>query len=400
MTGLIAHPVASNPIEGLRRYGFQSGLLIALALVFSRGLVELHANKMIGYGTNLAGIIVFCGMVVFNARGMERTACWTLLFAFCFVFALVLSAMMSVLNHVPANAVLLQLTISLIAITPLILTASLAPLKTDYRTALIVFCLGVLIAFMLEFTRLVSFPASKEVWGIVRTSGLTGSYQHWSYTLAGLAVINLMVYRKSKSGIFFVLASLLTLACILSGTRNGLPVILLAWCTFLISLSPRQGLDLAVILTVISPALILVWQAGLDPVHFERFASVFSLVEQANADRMGAWLNGWQQAQNQLTLLGTNLGRFSQIGDRLGVLDSAHYESGILTLLLSVGWLGFIAYLAILISIIQRLGLTDAMMFIALYLPLIYYPGVESVPFFMMPAVFLLFIRLQSEAGK
>ena len=374
------------------RLGTLSQLALGLSIIFflSRGAVELFSSKTVGYAINLTGIILLCSCILYRPLGFDRKSIVSAVSFYIFFCCIIISGILSLFSGTYSTAVAAQVAISFIAITPMFLSATIRPRFFDFSTIIIVISIILIFCFFIEYFDLIDFPSSKDIWGITRLSGPTGSYQHWSFTLASFSLLNLYIYKNSSDKIIhLIIAASFAICCITSGTRNGIPVIICGWALFALCLQGRSFIMIA----MASPFILFALSLLLDPIYLERALSIFSMQDRSNEVRIGAWIEGVGIVMSETGFLGANVGLYSQVGDRLGIVNSQHLESGLLVIALNYGILGLTSYIGLIIAIGLQLRPFARMMLYTLFVPQLYYPGTESVPFFMLTALFVLVAR-------
>ena len=120
----------------------------------------------------------------------------------------------------------------------------------------------------------------------------------------------------------------------------------------------------------------------LTQLALDRLFSISSFQDASNSQRLIAWRTGVEQIFDGAIVIGTQTGLYSQAGDRLGLVDSSHFESAVLQQFANYGLIGGFAFIGFFVSYIVGIG--DRYLralAIMVFLTFFYYPGSEALPF-------------------
>lgn len=362
---------------------------VLVAIVFSRGIFELLLTKEIGYFAGILSLFLIAIFVIlknfyekgtiYSPRGISA---W---FLFIYTLFAVISLLVTMFLDGPIFLGILYTTLHVFLLAVILL---LHLNNTIQLTSLCWYtaCSGIIISCsgLLEYLDVIQFPGSWEFSeDYSRLAGSLGSKQHFSFASASMGMITFWFYLQTQKIILFIIAISLILLTFLSFSRNGMPIIVGTMLLYYISDLKRlikYSWRILLVLFVAAAGLSY-YNSELYSVIYEVFLSIGSFNDQANSARLAGWMKGIEVILNGHIFFGTETGSYSQAGDRLGIMNSSHFESAVIQQFANYGIIGGLAFISFFISYIvsmKRVFLRALATMVAL--TYFYYPGSETLP--------------------
>lgn len=323
------------------------------------------------------------GDLIFRYRLQDK------IFSFAFLLYIVSVAISLILTSL-RHPSLLQIAVMYAALHILWIWAlwflryngAVSPQQFKYVVACVL--LWLVLGGILELVGVLPVPVRPTYEGFLRLVGTTGAMQHFSF---GLAVSSLLAYwvAEMDRSLFFRVAAWIGISLtFISLTRNGIFVIVLTLLIYYFSSFRKlltRGFSI-MILTGLLLGTILHYMPDFGEIMIDRVATMTTPSAPGNPGRIEAWIRGLEAWMQGPILVGESVGRYSQAGTRLGLVESVHFESAILQQLGNFGVVGLFSFVMCFICVILTIedrflrGLS-----LIMFTVFGFYPGSESLPF-------------------
>lgn len=228
--------------------------------------------------------------------------------------------------------------------------------------------------------------------GLVRPSGLSGSFLHYPLFIALLVFVFAQLWVSRRQAVYGLLAAVFAVAVVVSFSRSGAMILIFGIAAFAIT-SRSASQRARFLLAGISLALVLPLFMR-NTIYAERIISSVHLEGGGNAARVASWARAIELWADSPMAIGGYTGMYTNITQNFGEVSSGVVESGVLQQLVSVGLIGTVLYYALMFAAFGAVDSRHAWLragMLAAILETFVYQSVEvvpfMVPFLLMPVI-------------
>lgn len=224
--------------------------------------------------------------------------------------------------------------------------------------------------------------------GLVRPSGMTGSYLHYPLFISLLAFVFMQLWHSRRRKVHLALALLFAAAVVISFSRSGVMILGLgAAAAAVTAKGSGQRVRLVYLGVAASIFLPLVLR---DTIYSERILSAVRVDGAGNQVRIDQWAEGLTLFADSPILIGGHTGMITNVTENFGGVSAGVVESGLLQQLVSFGLLGAIAFYAVFFFCVRAVQLAHFWIragMIGGILQTFVYQSIEVVPFMALFAL-------------
>lgn len=387
-----------------------------LFIIVGRGFFELFFEKKTAFLIQVFAILtfIFFGLSFYKLRVNLKYLYLQVLIFLTFTFISIVSIMLTIYFDNGGAPIFYTLIMLFLLACYILISSFNVKFNKELNIGNMLLILILLLVSTALYEQLTNFLMPGAWWyhGKVRPSSLTGSKQHYSIILSILTLYIFQYWVSLKRKKYLLGFFVGILGVVLSLTRSGAMILVLALFPYFIynsfytrTIKINRRVLITVLLLLLFFSVFAIFYFDIN-FFLERIISSISTTSPGNDERIVAWLLGIKMLFNTNLLFGEYTGLVTNAVRTVTSADSFVVESGVLQMILNYGFLGFFAFYLSLGILYVRIGKDHKTLLFSFFACLIsttVYQSIETIPFIVLLSLIPLIsndIKLSSEKRK